>query len=213
MAEPRRRRNTYRGLSPEQRDAERRKRILASGLGVFAEQGFEGGTVRALCAAAGVTTRQFYELFSDRDSAFAAVYEYAVGLMLRRTAAAATAAPAEFEPQLRAALETNFLDQGRELRNAQIVVFQLGSTNLRAWARRAEAADAVRDFITAAIEPAVAEPPNPVLMSALAGALYELLWQQNTQSSPYPAAECVEELIRLFRLILDSPGAIAQDRS
>lgn len=198
MAKPRRRRNIYRGLTPEQRDAERRARIVRSGLTVFAREGFRGGTVRTLCAAAGVTTRQFYELFADRDDAFAAVFEYAVGLMLRRTAAAAATAPAELEAQLRAALGANLLEPEKELRNAQVVVFQLGSANPRSLGRRAEAMDAVREGITAAIQPLVSRPLEPITMAALVGALVELLWQQNAHPSPFPPEQVIDQLVRLF---------------
>ncbi len=64
---------TYRGASAEERQAQRRSRLLAACLDVVGEVGVLGVTVDAVCARAGLTKRYFYEAFADRDAALEAV--------------------------------------------------------------------------------------------------------------------------------------------
>jgi AcrR family transcriptional regulator len=65
---------TYGGLSESERVVERRERFLDAGLEIFGTLGIRGATVRALCKAAGLTERYFYESFADTDALFCAVY-------------------------------------------------------------------------------------------------------------------------------------------
>lgn len=59
----------WRGVSPEQRVAERRERLLAAALAVFTSSGYAAARVRDVCAEAGLTQRYFYESFSDKETA------------------------------------------------------------------------------------------------------------------------------------------------
>ncbi|WP_052590927.1 TetR/AcrR family transcriptional regulator [Luteipulveratus mongoliensis] len=64
----------WRGVAPQDRDAQRRARLIDAGLEVFGTTGYQASTVSGLCAAAGVSTRSFYELFSHRSALLEAVY-------------------------------------------------------------------------------------------------------------------------------------------
>ena len=202
VAQTRGRRNTYRGVSAEQREAERRARILRAGLDVFAGRGFAGGTVRAICKEAGVSTRQFYELFSDRDDVFEAVANYAYRIMMRRTSEAALGAPPELEARLRTALEAHFVYVDDELRKAQVVVFHMGLAHPRSLANRAEAMDSLESAVAAILQPLVPHPLPEITVAALVGAVVELLWQRNAHPSPYPAEDVVDALVDLFEAAL-----------
>jgi AcrR family transcriptional regulator len=58
----------YGNRTSAERRAERRGRLLAAGLEAFGTNGFAGATVEALCAAASVSTRSFYEEFTGREA-------------------------------------------------------------------------------------------------------------------------------------------------
>ncbi|WP_162925790.1 TetR/AcrR family transcriptional regulator [Isoalcanivorax indicus] len=64
----------YRGVSIEQRRAERREKLIQAGINVFGSTGFQGTTVRALCAEAGLTERYFYESFSNSEALLCNIY-------------------------------------------------------------------------------------------------------------------------------------------
>ncbi|MET9229235.1 TetR/AcrR family transcriptional regulator [Lentzea sp. NPDC003310] len=57
----------YGGISPEQRRAERRARLLQAGLELFTSTGFAATKISGLCTEAGVSTRNFYEEFSSKE--------------------------------------------------------------------------------------------------------------------------------------------------
>lgn len=73
VEKPVRRRN-FRGLSLEQRQRERRARLLEAGLQVYGTQGFFSVTVRDVCAEAKLTERYFYESFKNSEQLFKAIY-------------------------------------------------------------------------------------------------------------------------------------------
>jgi AcrR family transcriptional regulator len=72
---------TYRGASAEERQADRRSRLLSACLDVVGEVGVLGVTVEAVCARAGLTKRYFYETFTDRDAALEAVTDDVYGAL------------------------------------------------------------------------------------------------------------------------------------
>lgn len=76
----------WRGVSAEQRVSERRERLLAAGLQVFATAGFQASKVRDVCAEAKLTERYFYESFGDKEALLRAVAE---GIVADFVAAAA----------------------------------------------------------------------------------------------------------------------------
>ena len=69
------RRGRWSGVPLEDRQALRRDDLLAAGVGLLGGEGGPALTVRAVCRAAGLTERYFYESFSDRDEFVRAVYD------------------------------------------------------------------------------------------------------------------------------------------
>ncbi|WP_109593729.1 TetR/AcrR family transcriptional regulator [Actinoplanes xinjiangensis] len=59
-------RELYAGRSREQREAERRDRIVAAAVHLFATRDYDEVTVADVCAAAKVSKRYFYHHFTDR---------------------------------------------------------------------------------------------------------------------------------------------------
>ncbi|MDX3660379.1 TetR/AcrR family transcriptional regulator [Streptomyces sp. ID05-26A] len=57
----------YGGISPEQRRAERRAKLLQAGLQLFTSTGFAATKITEVCTEAGVSTRNFYEEFASKE--------------------------------------------------------------------------------------------------------------------------------------------------
>lgn len=68
------RRRNFRGLSLEQRQRERRAKLMEAGLQVYGTQGFFSVTVRDVCAEAKLTERYFYESFKNSEQLFKVIY-------------------------------------------------------------------------------------------------------------------------------------------
>ncbi|MGW6442002.1 TetR/AcrR family transcriptional regulator [Lentzea sp. NPDC055074] len=58
----------YGGISPEQRRAERRAKLLQAGLQLFTTTGFATTKITEVCTEAGVSTRNFYEEFASKEA-------------------------------------------------------------------------------------------------------------------------------------------------
>lgn len=69
------RRGRWSGVPLQDRQALRRDELIAAGIGLLGRPGGPNLTVRAVCRAAGLTERYFYESFTDRDEYVAAVYD------------------------------------------------------------------------------------------------------------------------------------------
>lgn len=66
---------SFRGVSAEQRQAERQQKLLDAGLQCFGTHGFYKVTVREICAEAKLTERYFYESFKNTETLLVTVYQ------------------------------------------------------------------------------------------------------------------------------------------
>ncbi|GAC1371199.1 MAG: TetR/AcrR family transcriptional regulator [Aquirhabdus sp.] len=67
-------RRSFKGMSLEVRQAERRERLMEAGLQAYGTQGFFSVTVRDVCVEAKLTERYFYESFKNSSALFDAIY-------------------------------------------------------------------------------------------------------------------------------------------
>src|ERR1700752_1144970 len=95
---------TYRGASPEQRQAERRERLVEAAIEVFGTTGYRAATIDQVCAQAGLTKRYFYESFTDSEALLLAAYERTTGRLHDRVQAAIGRAQPDVEAITHAAL-------------------------------------------------------------------------------------------------------------
>ena len=57
----------WRGRGAEERKAERRAQLLSAAIQVYSERGFRHSSIKAVCDAAGLTERYFYESFAHSE--------------------------------------------------------------------------------------------------------------------------------------------------
>jgi AcrR family transcriptional regulator len=93
----------YRGVSAEDRRAERRARLIDAALDVLGESGIANTTMTAVSSRAGLTERYFYESFGDRQRLLAAVFDACVEQLDEAILAALDAAPPNLLDRARAA--------------------------------------------------------------------------------------------------------------
>lgn len=84
-------RTEWRGTSVDERIADRRNRLLMAGYQIVGNEGAPALTVRAVCAAANVGQRYFYESYPDIEALLGAVYDQAVGQLLDAVGSGANA--------------------------------------------------------------------------------------------------------------------------
>jgi AcrR family transcriptional regulator len=74
MATDKRATRLYRGVSPSERRAQRRERLLDAGLELFGTHGYADSSIRAVCGGASLNSRYFYESFTGREDLLLHVY-------------------------------------------------------------------------------------------------------------------------------------------
>jgi AcrR family transcriptional regulator len=74
----------YSGQSFEDRQTDRRDRLVHAALLVAGRFGLDGTSVAAICAEAGLTARYFYESFPSREAIFVEAYRLAQQELLSR---------------------------------------------------------------------------------------------------------------------------------
>ena len=77
----------YRGHSTADRAEARRERLLQAAISVYGEFGFHAATVQAVCSAAGLTKRYFYESFADSEALLAACFRSVSSALIAELAA------------------------------------------------------------------------------------------------------------------------------
>lgn len=114
----------YRGASLEQRQSERRAKLIEAGLTVIGSVGYHAATVRAICTEAGLTERYFYESFENSEALLRAVYTHIIDRLRAETLAALQRAPREADAMSEAALRVYF-GMNRDPHFARINLFEV----------------------------------------------------------------------------------------
>lgn len=119
----------YGGIDSEERQRQRKAKLIEAGLVVFGEQGFHQSTVRDVCKQAQLTSRYFYESFDSMASLFKAVYVAVNRELMQATIMSLAACQPEPEKLAEASLRT-FLEYIRQdphrARVALIDAFNVG---------------------------------------------------------------------------------------
>lgn len=111
----------YGGVPAEQRQAERRRRLLDAALDIIGTQGWSAMTVRAVCRQARVGPRFFYELFTDLDDLAVATHDEVVQTAIGHCLTALHEAPDDLPAQVGAAVRAIVTEVTDDPRKARLV--------------------------------------------------------------------------------------------
>jgi AcrR family transcriptional regulator len=195
----------YRGLSVEERHAQRRERLLDAGLELFGTQGYAGSSIRAVSAAASLNSRYFYESFTSREDLLYHVYQRAVA-DVAAAVIEATAQADTVEGQARAGLRASWTVLTKDRRKARVIVLEVVGVSERLERLRRENRHAFADILVHNAMSLAGEGirlrMDPVLTArSLMGAAMEVLvdWiHGDVAASP---EEIVEHLTRLYTAV------------
>jgi AcrR family transcriptional regulator len=115
---------TYRGVPQDERRAQRRGQLIAAGIAVYGERGYRQATVKAVCEAAGLTERYFYESFANSEELLIASFKAVTASVLDQIAAARQAGRGR-AVKARAMLRTYFAALQREPRSARVFLVEI----------------------------------------------------------------------------------------
>lgn len=138
---------TYRGLTLEQRRAQRRARLVGAVVDVWGTDG-PPITMTRVCSAAGLTERYFYESFTDLEAALVATIEQLADEVARACAEAVADDDVDPSRRVRAGLETLvrlLVEDPRRGHVSMVAAPSHPATRLR----RAELLEGLRTFVVA----------------------------------------------------------------
>jgi AcrR family transcriptional regulator len=115
----------YRGVPQDERRAQRRSQLIAAAIAVYGERGYRQATVKAVCEAAGLTERYFYESFANSEELLIASYNAVTFSVLDEMIAAAEGAGADRGARGHAMLRTYFEALQREPRSARVFLVEI----------------------------------------------------------------------------------------
>jgi AcrR family transcriptional regulator len=189
----------YAGRAPDERRAERRRRLLEAGLEVFGSVGWEEASIALLCATARVGTRAFYEEFDAREDLLREVATTVVLDAVEEMRAALDDAPPTLEGKVRAGLTAYVGFLTADPRRARLAYRAVPAAG-RLLGDRHRASLAFAEVIAdEARALGLHEPERGDLLAlALTGAVAELLGYWASSPSPPPVDAIVDELTRLF---------------
>ena len=125
----------YAGVSAEERQKQRRERLIEAAFDVFGREGYRQSTMRLICAQARLTERYFYESFATLDDVYLAVHRRQSAACRQRIVEALMKAPIDDGvAQTRAGLTAFFEFIREDPRRAQILLIDAvtaGLTNPR----------------------------------------------------------------------------------
>ncbi len=133
------------GVSPADRQAERRTLLVRAAFGLFGDGGEAAVSVRSVCRAAELNTRYFYESFTDTDALLGAVYDE-VAVELGGILTTAMTSTRDERSRLRAGIRAVLDFSSADPRRGKIL-FTEARTNPVLAARRTIAQDHVRELV------------------------------------------------------------------
>lgn len=205
----------YRGALPEQRRAERRRRLMDAALDIIGTQGWANTTVRGVCEQAKVGPRFFYESFADLDALAAAVHDELVEEAIAGALTAVAAAPDDLPAKARAgthAIITAFIEDPRRAR----VVFAEAHGSETLMRRRFDAMRTIAEVVMKQGDELLGLPPgsDTVLQAfalLLTGGVAEMVLVWLDGGLPVSAEQLVDICVEFLLSSADSlPGMAAR---
>ena len=163
----------YRGIPHDERRAQRRSQLIAAAIAVYGERGYRQATVKAVCEAAGLTERYFYESFANSEELLIASYNAVTFRVLDEMVAAARQAGRGRVARARAMLQTYFAALQREPRSARVFLVEIRGVG-RAVDKAFDASiRAIGEQVGSIVAPPGAEP-DPLLQAGVVGGVIHI---------------------------------------
>jgi AcrR family transcriptional regulator len=207
----------YRGQSKAERRLERRERLMATAIALFGTEGYASTRIDAVCAAAGVTARHFYEHFQSREALLRAVYD-AIIADTQQTVLLALASVVSPEDRIAAGVQAfvhAYLDDPRRGRIACVEVIGV-SEDLET--HRRSVIHAFASVIQAQAESLAAAGRlerqwNYELVGiALAGGVNELIADWISRRDRPPVTRFAEEIVAFFLAVVQGGASTGRSK-
>lgn len=197
----------YGGLTPDERRADRRRRLLDTALELFGTEGYATTGISRLCSQAGVTARHFYEEFGSRENLLLELYKEINARAGEDVAAALADCPLTLEDYTRRGLGALIHSMLDDPRRARVVCIETIGVSPELEEYRYELGEWYRDMTTdfarqlADNGETVNTAPNHFISVSLVGACNQAMTTWLRQPDPPPIDVLIEEMAQLYMAV------------
>jgi AcrR family transcriptional regulator len=193
-------------VSHDDRRAQRRGKLIAAAISVYGERGYRQATVKAVCEAAGLTERYFYESFANSGELLIASFNAVTFRVFEASVEAAAAAGRSRTERARALLRAYFTALQRDPRSARVFLVEI-----RGVSREVDKAfDAALRQIGREVGKIVAPPdsePDQLLEAGVVGGVIHIALRW-IEDGYLPTIEAVtDSALRLVMVLARGPRA------
>lgn len=193
------------GRSAAERRAARRARLVEAAFDLLGTRGWQATTVRAVCRAAGLNPRYFYESFATLDELVVAVYDRLVEELREAVTAAVAGAGADLRAVVRAAVACTVDFVADDPRRGRILYEEaLGNEALNR--RRIESGFAVAELVAGRRRASV----HRLAAAVVVGGLTEVLVAWLDGRIRVGRERLVDEVTELFVALAQSAANVAR---
>ncbi len=199
----------YGGMDAEERRTERRLKLIDAAVEVYGEVGYRGATVKAICEAAELTERYFYESFANSEALLIAAYGHVVGHLHAEMTAAAAAAGDDAEARLRAALTLYFTRLKQHPRPARVFLLEISGISPAVDAVKHEAGRVFSDILVPPTRYPIHSSDGAaatLLSTGMVGAVISIALRWVSRQYPQAIEDVVAIAASFCRVALKEPG-------
>ncbi len=196
----------YKGLSLDERKAQRRQQLIEAAVQVYGEHGYRQATVKAVCEAAGLTERYFYESFSNSEQLLLASFHAVTFRVFDLMRKAGHAAPPTRLDRGRAMLHTYFHALRQRPLSARLFLVEtrgvsqtVEDTTQALWQTMVEGVFELSAPGT--------RPEDPLLLAGALGAVLHISLRWIAQAYTPPIEEVVEAALQMMATLWRKPLA------
>lgn len=205
----------WNGLSPEERQRERRQLLIDTAFDLLATEGGSATTVRAVCARARLNPRYFYESFDELDALVVAVYDSVIDQLRAVVRDAVRSAGHDARGAVRASVDATvrFVDEDRR-RGRVLYVEALGNEalNVRRMQTGFDLVELVQRDTVRRRGGSGSEQIDRVGAAMLVGGFSEILAAWLDGRIDMSADDLVESATTLFVAVGEATGEATADR-
>jgi AcrR family transcriptional regulator len=198
---------SYRGMSAEQRLADRRERLMTAAYTLYAKPGFTATTIERLCSEARISNRAFYECFGGREELLQALHERCAEESLAVVTQAVQEAPKTLDDRVKAGIHAYIEFTTADWRRARIMHVEVRRSGDVLTQSRQRAVDAFARLIEEASADFVQTTGLNRRLVALGvvGSLQELLIEWLHANEQPSIDELVDVAVHIFTRSLGTP--------
>lgn len=203
-------RRRYKGASADQRQAARRKQLIETAIRLYGERGYRNVGNKAVCQAAGLTDRYFYESFADSEALLIAGFETVTRWLIGAVEATAEDVP---DPVARSRAKLSAYYEALRLQPASARVFlvEIGGVSPAVDRVFDASLDRFANLILRTLDPEGLGPgaDAPLLRRAVTSGLLGLAQAWIGEAYASPIDQVVETALKLC-LLLAGPDLAAR---